>query len=109
MPTNTLKQRLSLSKDTKVCDEDSHSSYLLREQKLKEHGTRIGSGNQHVDVTHPLRDIDDISLKEESETRNDLLVVSEIEKGRHRMCNFTMDTLHPKYLLANLAVVFDGL
>ena len=35
----------------KICNEDFHSFYLLREHKRKEHGAERGSGAQKVDVT----------------------------------------------------------
>ena len=54
-------------------------------------------------------DVDGNSLKEELETCKHFLVDSELENGRHRICSFAMDTLHPKYLLEILDVVFDSL
>ena len=45
------------------------------------------------------RDVDDISPKEELETCKHFLVDSEIGNGRHRVYNFAMETLDPKYLL----------
>ena len=44
-------------------------------------------------------------------TRNvqTFLVNSEIENGRHRVYNFTMDTLDPENLLEKIEIVFDSL
>ena len=54
-------------------------------------------------------DVDDNSLKEELKTCKQFLVDSEMENGRHRVYNFAMDTLDPKYLLENLDIVFASL
>ena len=67
----------------KVCDKKIHSFYLFREQKWNEHGRQRGSGDQNIDVTQILGDVDDKSsdkkrLKEELETCKHFLVESEM-------------------------------
>ena len=54
-------------------------------------------------------DVDDKGLKEEMETCKQLLVVSEIENGKHRVYKLASDTLDPKYLLEELDDVCDSL
>ena len=54
-------------------------------------------------------DFDDNGLKEEMEPRKHLLVNSEMGKERHRVYNFAMDCLDPKYLVEKPDVVFDSL
>ena len=56
-----------------------------------------GSGHQSVDVAQLMGDVDDNSLKEELETSKHFLVDSEMGNRRHRVYNFAMDTLDPKY------------
>ena len=93
----------------KLCDEDFHRFYKVREHKRKEHGAQRGSRDQNVDVAHVMGDVDDNSLKEELETCKHFLIDNEIENGSHRVYNFAMDTLDPKFLLEKLDVVFDSL
>ena len=93
----------------KLCDKDFHSFYILREHKRKEHGAQSGSGAESVDVAQLMGYVDDNCLKEELGTCKHFLLDSEMEDGRHRVSNFAIDTLDPKYLLGKLDVVFDSL
>ena len=52
----------------KICDEDFHSFYKLREHRRKEHVAQRGSGAQNVDVAHVMGDAADNSLKKGLET-----------------------------------------
>ena len=94
---------------SKICDEDYHSSYRLRENKQKEHGSGRGSGPQNDDFAHVMGDVGENSLKEELEAFKHFLVDSEMKNGRHRVYDFAMDTLDAKHLLETLNVVFDSL
>ena len=82
----------------KICDKNFHSFYNLREHKRKENGAQRGSGARNVDNTQLVGVVDENSLKEELKTCKHFLVVSEMEIGRHRVYNFAMDFLDPKYL-----------
>ena len=95
--------------ECKICDRDFHGFYNLREHKRKDQGAQRGSAARNIDVTQLVENVDDISLKEDLETCKHFFVDSEIEKGRHRVYNFAMDTLEPKNPLEKLYVVFDSL
>ena len=81
----------------------------MREHKRKEHGEQRNSRAQNVHVASVKGDVDDNSLKEELEKCKHFLVDSDMEKGRHRVYNFTVDNVDPKYLLEKPDVVFDNL
>ena len=81
----------------------------MREHRRKEHGPQRGSRAQSVDVAQPMGDVDDKSLKEELEMFKQSLVVTEMEDERHRVYNFVMDTLDPKYLMEKINVLFHSL
>ena len=53
--------------------------------------------------------VDDNNLKKEIETCKSFLVESQMENARHKVYNFAMETLNPKYLLEKQDVVFDSL
>ena len=74
-----------------------------------ENGVQRGSRAQSAGVAQLLGVVDDNSLKEELETCKHFLVDSQTENGRHRIYNFAMGYLDPKYLLKRLDVVFDSL
>ena len=52
---------------------------------------------------------DENSLKEDSDACKHFLVDSDMENGRHRIYNFSMDSLDSKYLFEMLDVVFGSL
>ena len=83
--------------------------YSLRERKQKEHGERIDSRAQNVDVAHVMGDVDDNSLKEELEKCNHFFVESEMENRRHRVHNIARILCTLKHLLEKINVVFDSL
>ena len=56
-----------------------------------------------------LRNDDDADLKEELQGCQHFLVDSELEKGRHRVLNFTMSTFDNSLINKKLDLVFKGL
>ena len=74
----------------------------------KEHGAQRGSGAKSVVVAKLMGDVDDKRLNEELQTCKHFWW-TQIETGRHRVYNFAMQTLEPKYLLEKLEVVFYSL
>ena len=93
----------------KICNTDFHSFYLLRGHKRKELGAQRSSEAQFVHVVQVMGDVDDSSSKEKLETCKHFLNDRELKNGRHRIQNFAMDILDPKYLLEKLDFVCDSL
>ena len=89
----------------KICDKHLQSFYNLQEHERRDHGAERGSRAQNADVARVMGDVDDNSWKEEHETCKHFSVDSEMENGRHRVYNFAMDTLGPKYLLKKVNAV----
>ena len=54
-------------------------------------------------------DVDDKNLTEEQQRCKRLLMDSAIEKGRHRVFTFAMDTQGPNFLSESLDTVFESL
>ena len=48
--------------ESKICEKDFHSSYLMREHLRKEHGTQRGSRTQSVDFAQLIGDVDEKSF-----------------------------------------------
>ena len=68
--------------------------YSLRQQRSNQHGMRIGSGTRDVDVEHIVGDVEDHRLGEEFRSCQHFLVDSELEKARHKVFNYTVETLN---------------
>ena len=67
--------------------------YALRQHKNTQHGTQIGFGASSIDVEDILGDIDDQSLREEVQSCRHFLVDAEIQKGKHSVFNFAVNSL----------------
>ena len=74
-----------------ICDEDFH--------KGNEHVAQIESVSQSVDVEPILRAVYVKSLKEKPETCKHFLKDTEMNKNKHRVFNFAMNTLGPNFFL----------
>ena len=79
---------------------------MLRQHKTSERGLQMESAE--FDVSNFLQD-DNADLKEELQACQPFLVDSELEKGRHRVFNFTMSTFDNSLINQKLNLVFKGL
>ena len=55
---------------------------------------QIGLGTRDVDVEHIVGDVEDHSLREELSSCQNFLVDSELERARHRVFNYAVETLN---------------
>ena len=90
----------------KLCFKECSGFYALRQHKTGEHGIQMKSAE--FDVNNLLED-DDADLKEELQACQHFLVDSELEKGRHRVFNFTISTFDNSLINQKLDLVFKGL
>ena len=68
--------------------------YALSQHRNTQHGTQIGSGTRDVDVEHIVGDVEDHSLREELRSCQHFLVDSELERARHKVFNYAVETLN---------------
>ena len=68
--------------------------YSLRQHRNTQHGMQIGSGTKDMDVQHIVRDDEDHRLKEELRSCQHFLVDSELERARHKVFNYAVETLN---------------
>ena len=98
--------RVKNSRKCKFCFKEFSGFYALRQYKTNAHGIQVKSAD--FDVNNPVED-DDADLKEELQACQHFLVDSELEKGRHRVFNFTMSTFDNSLNNRKLNLVFKGL
>ena len=98
--------RLKSIHKCKVCFKEFSGFYALRQHKTSER--RLQMKPADFDVSSLLED-DDADLKEELQACQLFLVDSELEKGRHRVFNFTMSTSDNSLINKKLDLVFKGL
>ena len=93
----------------KLCFQEFPGVYTLRQHRNTQHGMQIGSGTRDVDVEHILGDVEDHSLKEELRSCQHFLVESELERARHKVFNYAVETLNKKIVNEKLDHFFNNL
>ena len=98
--------RVKTTHKCKICFKELSGFYALRQHKTSEHGIQIKTAE--FDVNTFLED-NDADLKEKLQACQHFLVDSELEKGRHRVFNFSMSTFDNSLIIEKLDSVFKGL
>ena len=78
----------------KLCCRNFPGFYALRRNRNTQHGMQIGSGSRNVDVDYIVGDVEDQSLREELRSCQHFLVDSELERARHKVFIFAVETLN---------------
>ena len=92
-----------------MCHAEFPGFYVLRQDKNTKHGKQIGFGASNIAVEDIVGDVDDQSLREELQSCRHFLVDSEIQKGRHSVLNFAVNTLIAHVIEEKLDRVLDKL
>ena len=69
----------------KLCHATFPGFHALRKHKNTQHGTKIGFGASSIDVEDIVGDVDDQSLREESESCKQVLTDTEMENERQSL------------------------
>ena len=86
--------KLDVTFKCKLCYQEFPGFYALRQHKKTQHGMLIGSRTRDGDVEHIVGDVEDQRTKEELRFRQHFLVDSEIERARHKVFNYAVETLN---------------
>ena len=78
----------------KLCFQEFPGFYALRQHRNTQHGRQIGSGTRDVDVEYIVGDVEDHRLREELRSCQHFLVDSELERARHQVFNYAVETLN---------------
>ena len=78
----------------KLCFHEFPGFDALRQHRSTQHGMQIGSGTRDVNVDHIVGDVEDHSLREELRSCQRFLVDSELERARHKVFNYAVETLN---------------
>ena len=70
---------------------------------------QIGSGTRDVDVEHIVGDVDDQKLREELPSCQHFLVDSELDRARHKVFNYAVETLNETIVNEKLDHFFNNL
>ena len=70
---------------------------------------QVGSRTREMDVKHIVRDVEDHRLREELRCCQHVLVDSELERARHKVFNYAVETLNETHVNGKLDQFFDNL
>ena len=93
----------------KLCYQEFPGFYALRQHRNTQHGMQIGSGTRDVDVEHIVGDDEDHNLREELCSCQHFLVDSELERARHKVFNYAVESLHETIVNEKLDHFFNNL
>ena len=82
--------------ECKLCYQEVPGFYALRQLRSNQHGMQIGQGTKDVNLEHIVGDVEDHTLREELHCCQHFLVDSELEKSRHKVFNYAVETLNEK-------------
>ena len=83
--------------------------YALHQHRNTQYGMQIGSRTRNVDVEHIVEDVEDHRLREEVRSCQDFLVESELERVRHKVFNYAVETLTETIVNDKLDHFFNNL
>ena len=93
----------------KLCFQEFPGFYALHQHRNTQHGMQIGSGARDVDVEHIVGDVENHSLREELRSCQQFLVDSELERARHKVFNYAVETLNETIVNEKLDQFFNNL
>ena len=91
----------------KLCYEEFPGFYAIRQHRNTQHGMQIGSRTR--DVEHIVGDVEDHRLREELRSCQHFLVDSELERARHKVFNYAVETLNETIVNEKLDHFFNNL
>ena len=94
---------------SKLCYQEFPGFYALRQHRNTQHGTQIGSRTRDVNLEHIVGDVEDHRLREELRSCQHFLVDSELERARHKIINYAVETLNETIMNEKLDHFFNNL
>ena len=92
----------------KLCFQEFPGFYALRQHRNTQYKMQIGSKTRDVNVEHIVGDVEDQRLREELRSCQHFLVDSELERARHKVFNYAVETLNETIVNEKLDHFFDN-
>ena len=93
----------------KLCCQEFPEFYALRQHRNTQHGMQVGLGTRNMDVEHIVGDVKDHRLRKELRSCQHFLVDSELERVRHKVFNYAVETLNETVVNEKLGHFFNNL
>ena len=101
--------KLDVTFKCKLCYQEFPEFYALRQHRNTQHVMQIGSGTKDVDVEHIMEHFEDYSLREELRSCQHFLVDFEFERARHKVFNYSVETLNGTIVIEKFDQFFNKL
>ena len=101
--------KLDVTLNFKFCYQELPGFYALRQHRNTQHGMQIGSRTRDVNLEQTVVDAEDQRLSEELPSCQYFLVDSELERARHKVFNYAVETLKETILNEKLDHFFNNL
>ena len=95
--------KLDITFKCKICYQEFPGFYALRQRRNTQHGIQIGSVTRHVDVG----DVADHRLRAELHSCQHFLEDFQMERARHKVINYAMETLNKTIVNEKLHLFFN--
>ena len=92
--TKLSAQKPDVTLKCELCYQQFPGIYVLGQHRNTQHAMQIGTGTRDVDVEHIVGDVEDHRLREELRSCQHFLVDSELERARHKVFNYAVETLN---------------
>ena len=93
----------------KLCYQEFPGFYALRQHRNPQHGMQIRPRRRDVDVDNIVREVEDQSLREELRFCKHFLVDSELQRAKHKVFNYAVETLNETIVNEKLDHFFNNL
>ena len=93
----------------KLCYQSFQDFYALLQHRDTQHGLQVGSGTRDVDVEHIVGDVEDHRLRKQLRSCQHFLVDSELQRARHKVFNYAVETLNETIVNEKLDQFFNNL
>ena len=109
IPKKHSAPKLDITFKCKLCYAEFSGFYALLQHRNTQHGMQIGSGIRDVDVGHIVGYVEDHRLREALRSCRHFLVDTELERARHKVFNYAVETLNETIVNEKLDHFFKNL
>ena len=101
--------KLDVTFKCKLCYQEFPGFYALRQHRNIQHGMQIGSGRRNVEVERIVDSFEDHRLREKLRSCQHFLVDSELQRARHKVFNYAVETVKETIVDEKLDQFFNNL
>ena len=106
---STVPPKLDVIFKCKLCFQEFPRFYAVRQHRNTQHGMQIGSGTRDVNLERIVGDVEDHNLREGLRSCQHFLVGPELERARHKVFIYAVETLNEAIVNIKLDLFLNNL